>query len=152
MIFSCTGQHGPIGAKADGSHPIAVPLKGGQALPATSAQNLGDIPPWTFAVVNPDDVCFSVVAGEVVEFTGYKKNLASVPVDLLTGNGFMVTSVIDEDGWKELADLTFVVPKLDAQQEIRELCDLIWPHLQSWAPEIASWYEQSRLHKARLAP
>ncbi|MBP90089.1 MAG: hypothetical protein CMJ64_25845 [Planctomycetaceae bacterium] len=54
--------------------------------------------------------------GEVVDFTGYKKNLASLPVDLLSGSGFMMTSVIDEDGWKELAELTFFVPKLDAQQ------------------------------------
>lgn len=42
--------------------------------------------------------------------------------------------------------------KLDAQQEIRELCDLMWPHLQGWAPQFADWYEKSRLHKARLAP
>jgi thymidylate synthase (FAD) len=42
--------------------------------------------------------------------------------------------------------------KLDAQDEIRALCDLMWPHLQLWAPEIAAWYEKSRLHKARLAP
>ena len=42
--------------------------------------------------------------------------------------------------------------KLDAQLEIRELCDLMWPHLQSWAPEFAAWYERTRLHKARLAP
>ena len=42
--------------------------------------------------------------------------------------------------------------KLDAQLEIRELCDLLWPHLQAWAPEIAGWYERARLHKARLAP
>ena len=42
--------------------------------------------------------------------------------------------------------------KLDAQQEIRELCDLMWPHLQKWAPEFAAWYEKARLHKARLAP
>ena len=42
--------------------------------------------------------------------------------------------------------------KLDAQQEIRELCDLMWPHLQDWVPEIAGWYERSRLYKARLAP
>ena len=42
--------------------------------------------------------------------------------------------------------------KLDAQQEIRALCDLMWPHLQNWAPEIAAWYAKSRLHKARLAP
>jgi len=42
--------------------------------------------------------------------------------------------------------------KLDAQQEIRELCDLLWPHLQQWAPEFAHWYEKNRLHKAKLAP
>ena len=42
--------------------------------------------------------------------------------------------------------------KLDAQQEIRELCDLMWPHLVTWAPQFAVWYEKSRLHKARLAP
>lgn len=42
--------------------------------------------------------------------------------------------------------------KLDAQLEIRQLCDLLWPHLQTWAPEIAGWYERARLHKARLAP
>ncbi len=42
--------------------------------------------------------------------------------------------------------------KRDAQQEIRALCDLIWPHLQLWAPQVAEWYELSRLHKARLAP
>lgn len=42
--------------------------------------------------------------------------------------------------------------KLDAQQEIRELCDLMWPHLERWAPEVAEWYERTRLGKARLAP
>ncbi len=42
--------------------------------------------------------------------------------------------------------------KLDAQQEIRALCDLIWPHLEQWTPEIAAWYGRSRLHRARLAP
>jgi thymidylate synthase (FAD) len=42
--------------------------------------------------------------------------------------------------------------KLDAQLEIRQLCDLMWPRLQDWAPQIAEWYQQSRLHKARLAP
>jgi thymidylate synthase (FAD) len=42
--------------------------------------------------------------------------------------------------------------KLDAQLEIRELCDLMWPHLVNWAPHFAEWYEKSRLHKARLAP
>lgn len=42
--------------------------------------------------------------------------------------------------------------KKDAQVEIRALCDLMLPHFRAWAPEICSWYEKSRLGKARLAP
>jgi thymidylate synthase (FAD) len=42
--------------------------------------------------------------------------------------------------------------KLDAQLEIRQLCDLMWPHLETWAPEIAAWYKKTRLTRARLAP
>lgn len=42
--------------------------------------------------------------------------------------------------------------KLDAQEEIRAMCDLMWPHVKAWAPEIATWYEINRLHKARLSP
>jgi thymidylate synthase (FAD) len=42
--------------------------------------------------------------------------------------------------------------KLDAQEEIRVLCDLIWPHFESWTPEIAAWYKKNRLHRARLSP
>ena len=42
--------------------------------------------------------------------------------------------------------------KLDAQLEIRQLCDLMWPHMVNWAPEFAAWYEKTRLHRARLAP
>ena len=42
--------------------------------------------------------------------------------------------------------------KRDAQLEIQQLCTLLWPHLQAWAPEVAGWYELTRLHKARLAP
>ena len=60
-----------------------------------------------------------------------------------------VGSYSDRQGKKYFMDLR---AKLDAQQEIRELCDLMWPHFQTWAPEIAAWYEKTRLHKARLAP
>ena len=42
--------------------------------------------------------------------------------------------------------------KLDAQLEIRAMCNMIWPHFEEWAPQIAEWYEQNRLYKARLAP
>lgn len=42
--------------------------------------------------------------------------------------------------------------KKDAQEEIRAMCDLMWPHLKAWAPEVTTWYEKTRLHKARLSP
>jgi thymidylate synthase (FAD) len=42
--------------------------------------------------------------------------------------------------------------KLDAQLEIRQMCELIWPHLEAWTPEIANWYAKARLHKAILSP
>lgn len=42
--------------------------------------------------------------------------------------------------------------KKDAQEEIRAMCDLMWPHLKEWAPEVTAWYEKTRLHKARLSP
>ena len=42
--------------------------------------------------------------------------------------------------------------KKDAQWEIQQLCELMWPLTQAWAPEICAWYQQSRLHKARLSP
>jgi len=42
--------------------------------------------------------------------------------------------------------------KLDAQLEAQQLCELIWPHFQAWVPDLAQWYEETRMHKARLAP
>ena len=42
--------------------------------------------------------------------------------------------------------------KRDAQPEIQALCDMVWPHVTGWVPEIAGWYETNRLHRARLAP
>ncbi|MEB3320468.1 MAG: FAD-dependent thymidylate synthase [Cyanobium sp.] len=42
--------------------------------------------------------------------------------------------------------------KKDAQLEIQQLCQLMLPHLRAWAPQIAEWYEGSRLYRARLAP
>lgn len=53
--------------------------------------------------------------GAVIEFTGHKKNLAALAVDLAAGKGFQITSVIDEDGWKEIAELTFLVPDPQSQ-------------------------------------
>jgi thymidylate synthase (FAD) len=42
--------------------------------------------------------------------------------------------------------------KKDAQLEIQQLCELMWPHFKEWMPAVATWYEENRLGKARLAP
>ena len=49
--------------------------------------------------------------GEVVEWmTGPADGRKAVPVELKAAKGFLVTSVLDEDGWKEMAQLSFFVP------------------------------------------
>lgn len=40
----------------------------------------------------------------------------------------------------------------DAQLEIRQLCDLLWPHVEEWVPEFASFYKKTRWSKNNLAP
>ncbi len=42
--------------------------------------------------------------------------------------------------------------KKDAQLEIQKLCDFMWTPVEAWVPEIAEWYKNSRLGKARLSP
>lgn len=42
--------------------------------------------------------------------------------------------------------------KKDAQLEIQQLCELMMPHFLKWSPEIAGWYQETRLGKGRLAP
>lgn len=42
--------------------------------------------------------------------------------------------------------------KADAQDEIVTLSHMIWKEVKAWVPEIAAYYEEKRLGKARLAP
>jgi thymidylate synthase (FAD) len=42
--------------------------------------------------------------------------------------------------------------KLDAQLEIQALCEQVAPEIQKWAPNVWGYYEEKRLHKARLSP
>ncbi len=53
---------------------------------------------------------------------------------------------------RSLMHLLDLRAKADAQLECQQLCQLIWPHFQSWVPEIAAWYKENRWGKARLAP
>lgn len=42
--------------------------------------------------------------------------------------------------------------KLDAQLEIQAMCAQIAPALKKWAPNVWDYYEEKRLHRARLSP
>lgn len=42
--------------------------------------------------------------------------------------------------------------KMDAQLEIQALCEAMIAPTRIWVPEIFEYYEEKRLHKARLAP
>lgn len=42
--------------------------------------------------------------------------------------------------------------KLDAQDEIRYMCKLLFTEFENWMPELAEWYYANRYGKARLAP
>jgi thymidylate synthase (FAD) len=42
--------------------------------------------------------------------------------------------------------------KMDAQLEIQALCSQFAPLLESWAPNVWKYYEEKRLHRARLSP
>lgn len=53
---------------------------------------------------------------------------------------------------RSLMHLLDLRAKPDAQLECQKLCELIFPHFQAWMPEIAEWYEKTRLKKARLSP
>lgn len=51
--------------------------------------------------------------------------------------------------WLHLLD---VRSKADAQLEVRDLMNLIELQVQRWVPEVWTWYQQHRHHKALLAP
>ena len=42
--------------------------------------------------------------------------------------------------------------KFDAQLEIQALCEQLIPEVKQWAPNVWNYYEEKRLHKARLSP
>lgn len=42
--------------------------------------------------------------------------------------------------------------KKDAQLEIQQLCELMLPHFQDWAPEIYAWFMENQWLKGALAP
>ncbi|MEX2175553.1 MAG: hypothetical protein WD872_14415 [Pirellulaceae bacterium] len=62
----------------------------------------------------------------------------AAPVKPLGAEGFLVTSVMDEDGWKELAQLSFIVPDLQSR-------NASWSRSLSHDFEpLGSWYGETR--------
>lgn len=53
---------------------------------------------------------------------------------------------------RSLMHLLDLRAKLDAQLEARQFCELVIPHFVDWTPEVAEWYVEHRLGKARLSP
>jgi hypothetical protein len=76
---------------------------------------------------------------EVIDFIGFKKNVIPLPVNLLDSKGFMMTSVIDEDGWKELAELSFFKPRRPSSNETSESQSWMRQMTHDWSP-LGSWY------------
>lgn len=52
---------------------------------------------------------------------------------------------------RSLGHLLTIRGKRDAQLEIQQMCQLMLPHFQSWAPQIYSWFEAKQWQKGRLA-
>lgn len=71
----------------------------------------------------------------MLEFRGHKESRTAISLDIASGAGFQLTSVIDEDGWKELAELTFVVPPeaQRASEPWKRQMTHDWGALGSWS-------------------
>jgi thymidylate synthase (FAD) len=52
---------------------------------------------------------------------------------------------------RSLGHLLVIRGKKDAQLEIRQMCELMLPKYESWAPEIYSWFVQKQWQKGRLS-
>jgi len=74
---------------------------------------------------------------DIIDFKGHSGVNESFAVAGAGGQGFMVTSVMDEDGWKEIAGLSFFLPKEDAKQGDTWKSPMThdWGSLGSWHGE-----------------
>ncbi len=70
---------------------------------------------------------------EITEFTGFRSTTATSPIAGPLESGFLVATVIDEDGWRELMERSFLHPPATA-------ADRPWtrPVSHRWGP-LGSW-------------
>jgi hypothetical protein len=71
---------------------------------------------------------------KVISFRGGKSSREVKSVKALEGKGFLMTSLIDDDGWKELASLTFFQPPPQKQRWVDQMFH-DWSPLGSWTGE-----------------
>ncbi|MEE2640360.1 MAG: hypothetical protein VX768_07010 [Planctomycetota bacterium] len=77
---------------------------------------------------------------QLVEFKGEKEKPRSIDfkdltsIEGLTGDGFMVSSVMDLDGWREMAQLTFLLPD-DRKKKWKTQMGHDWGELGKWVGE-----------------
>ncbi len=69
-------------------------------------------------------------AGNLVDFKGPKSSRAASPLSALGGSGFLVTSLLDDDGWQELIHLAFFQP--DPQRAAKKSWQRQMTH--NWGP------------------
>jgi hypothetical protein len=71
---------------------------------------------------------------QVISFVGGNASKKAISVGLPDSKGFVLTSLIDDDGWKELAAITFFHPPAQAKQWKTQFYH-DWKPLGSWAGE-----------------
>ncbi len=80
---------------------------------------------------------------EVHDFKGDKDNAKTSPFEGLGGKGFMVTSVMDEDAWKEMAQLAFFKP-VEKKQRWSKQMSHDWGDLGRWVGQTGFTLKRKR--------
>ncbi len=80
---------------------------------------------------------------EVIKFTGHKETRKTIEAEPAGLDGFLITSVMDEDGWKEMAQLSFFLPDESATngQWKRQMT-------HDWGP-LGSWFGETSFSRNR---
>lgn len=70
---------------------------------------------------------------EITEFTGFQSTTTNTPLERADQSGLLMATVIDEDGWKELMERTFLrPPNVTAGQVWRSPVNHHWGPLGTW--------------------
>jgi thymidylate synthase (FAD) len=113
------------------------------------ADRNGHNQPYT-AEMREEDLAFALESCKL-----YKRRVdAGIPPEAarqFVVQGFRQNFVMSVNA-RSLMHLLDLRSKADAQPECQAAVDLLFREFKLWMPEIAGWYEETRLKKARLAP